>query len=78
MRTSAMTVRTTAKSVIYSFDGYSSHYRAVMQGAPIGEYIVPSEHVWKIPEGDEHDWLRMAHRELRHLKIIRRKFGHVQ
>ena len=73
-----MKTRTTARSTIYSFDGYSPHYRAMAQGAPFGEYIVPNEHVAKVPEGDEHDWLRMAHREFRYLKIVRRNFGHVQ
>lgn len=73
----SMTRTTTAKSIIYTFDGYSSGYGAYVQGAFVGKFIVPAQHAHLIREGDELDTLREMHQE-RRFGIVLRGAGRVQ
>ena len=73
----SMTKTTTAKSVIYTFDGFSDGYHAYVQGAFIGKFIVPKQHAHLIPEGDEPSALREMHQE-RRFGIVLRDAGRVQ
>lgn len=64
-------IRTTKKSVIYTFDGYSESHRAYVQGAFTGTFIVPTEVAHLIPAGYELDKLRELHAGRRHRVILR-------
>lgn len=73
----SMTKTTTAKSVIFAFDGFSEGYGAYVQGAFVGKFIVPAQHAHLIREGDELDTLREMHQE-RRFGIVLRAAGRVQ
>jgi hypothetical protein len=72
-----MTKTTTAKSVIFDFDGFSEGYGAYVQGAFVGKFIVPLKHAHMIREGCELEILREMHRE-RRFGIILRHAGCVE
>lgn len=73
----AMTKSTTAKSVIFNFDGYSDYYRAYEQGAFVGKFIVPAKFAHLIRSGAElTDLLDMRH-DCRY-GIILRNAGKIQ
>jgi len=73
----SMTKTTTAKSVIFSFDGFSEGYGAYVQGAFVGKFIIPVKYAHMIREGDELDTLREMHQD-RRFGIVLRDAGRVQ
>ncbi len=73
----SMTKTTTAKSVIYAFDGFCERYGAYVKDAFVGKFIVPAQHAHMIREGDELDTLREMHQE-RRFGIVLRDAGRVQ
>jgi len=52
---------TTKKSVIFKFDGFSEFYCAYVQGAFVGEFIVPTKYASMVSAGNELDILRSMH-----------------
>ena len=73
----SMIKTTTARSVIFAFDGYSEGYGAYIQGAFVGKFIVPKQYAHLIREGDELDTLREMH-QARRFGISLRNAGSVQ
>jgi hypothetical protein len=67
----SMTKTTTAKSIIYSFDGFSEGYGLYVQGAFVGKFIVPKEHANLICEGNELESLKEMHRQRRFGIVLR-------
>ena len=69
---------TTAKSVIYKFDGFSEGYGCCVQGAFYGTFIVPIRHTSMLKDnGYEFDTLREMH-QARRFGLILRNSGHIQ
>lgn len=73
----SMTKTTTAKSVIFAFDGFSEGYGAYIQGAFVGKYIVPKEFANLVTEGNEGEALAVMH-QMRKFGIILRNAGRVR
>jgi hypothetical protein len=73
----SMTKTTTAKSVIFSFDGFSEGYGAYVQGAFVGKFIVPKQHAHLVGEGYELSTLREMHQSHR-FGIVLRDASNVQ
>ncbi len=67
----SMTVRKTKKSVIYEFDGYSDYYRAFVQGAFVGKFVVPKEHAHLVDLDYALDSLKSMHEDRRFGVILR-------
>lgn len=72
----SLKITTTAKSTIYIFDGYSEEFRAFIQGAFTGKFIVPKRHA-RLPD-DRYtlNTLRGMHAN-RHNGIVCRNVGRV-
>lgn len=62
---------TTAKSVIFSFDGFSEGYGAYIQGAFVGKFIVPKQYAHFVVAGDELNILRGMHQSRRFGIVLR-------
>jgi hypothetical protein len=73
----SMTKKTTKKSVIYSFDGFSEGYGAYVQGAFVGKFIVPAQHAHMICEGNELEDLKNMHQQ-RRFGIVLRNHGSIR
>jgi hypothetical protein len=73
----SMTKNTTAKSIIYSFDGFSEGYGAFVQGAFVGKFIVPAQHAHHVRPGNELEDLKNMHQQ-RRFGVVLRNHGSIK
>ena len=73
----SMQIRQTTKSTLYTFDGYSDGYKALVQGAFTGTFVVPKEFATLVQVGNELESLREMHQD-HQFRIILRNAGRVQ
>jgi len=71
------TKTTTAKSVIFAFNGFSEGCGAYIQGAFVGKFIVPKQHAHLVGDEYELNTLREMHQS-RRFGIILRDASNVQ